>query len=319
MSSIEPLKTGDEIRVVAPSQSARKHGYARAAQRLEGLGYKITFGKYVNERLHLNTASAAERAEDFNNAFRDKKVKAVLALNGGWSANEILPLIDWAVVRANPKPLIGYSDITVLLNALYGKTGQVSFLGPNFGTLGRSTLWQYSFDNLVALLRGELPRELGPSHYWSAHSLKKRRRAQPWTVIQAGSGQGTVIGGNLGTLYLLQGTEYQPRFDQPYILAAEDDSQSGKYTAHEFSRRLESILQLPGARQNLQGMIIGRFEPDSRVTQPILKSIIESKQLKHLPIVANVDFGHTYPMLTLPIGGRLRIDTGKKTCLELLK
>ena len=114
------LEKGDEIRVIAPSQSWGKRryqrGYERAKERLESLGYKITYGQSVKNVLHFGTATREDRAKDFNEAYRDKNVKLVMALSGGWSANEILPLIDWKIVRTNPKPLIGFSDITYCIS-----------------------------------------------------------------------------------------------------------------------------------------------------------------------------------------------------------
>lgn len=321
MDSFAALRPGDEIRVIAPSQSkkpSQKRLYERAQARLEGLGYKITFGNFVESKFHLGTARAADRAKDFNAAYADTQVKAVFASNGGWSANEILPLIDWQVVRDNPKPLVGFSDITVLLNAIYAKTGNVGLLGPNFGTVGYMQSWQYTLDNLNKVLRQEFPLGLTRSTEWGAKK-SDRFRTKPWKIISEGTAEGVLIGGNLGTFYLLQGTEYQPRFDAPFILALEDDAESGKFTGREVSRRFESMLQLPGYRQNLRGILVGRFQPDSKVTQPEIESILASKNLGDIPIIGNVDFGHTLPMVTLPIGGTVRIDsTGGRRLIQLL-
>lgn len=316
-----PLKSGDEIRVIAPSQSWRssyKRQYQRAQERLEALGYVITFGKNVESVFHLGTATAAQRAEDFNNSFADKKVKLVMALGGGWSANEILPLIDWQGLESNPKPLIGYSDITVLLNAMYAKTGNVGYLGPNFGTLGSMISWQYTVDNLNSALMQKSPHGLSRSKVWGVKK-SDRFNTKAWKVLAQGEAEATLVGGNLGTLYLLQGTEYQPRFDKPFIFALEDDDESGKYTAREVSRRFESLLQLPDFRQNLRGVIIGRFQPDSKVTASDIVSILNSKQLGSMPIIANIDFGHTLPMLTLPIGGTIKITTEPRAKITILR
>ena len=301
----------DEIRVIAPSCSKRPKGrklsYARAQKRLEALGYTVSFGGSIAKVFHLDTARAEDRAADFNAAIADANVKAVLAMHGGWAANDILPLIDWQLVKDNPKPLIGYSDITVLLNAVYAKTGCPAFLGPNFDTLGRRQLWQYGLENLDRMLRQDLPYSPRKSRFWMTRGDKRLHRAKPWQVLQAGQAEGVLVGGNLGTFYLLQGTPYQPRFDQPFILLAEDDDEAGKFTAREFARRLESILQLPGVRQNLRGVIIGRFQPSAKVRDKDLVAIIAAKHLGNIPVIARVDFGHTYPMLTLPIGGTAKL------------
>lgn len=318
----KPLKAGDEVRVIAPSQSRlskRETEYKRGQQRWESVGYKVTYGKFVESAWRFGTASVENRLKDLHDAYADSGVKAILALNGGWSANELLPLMDWGLIRSNPKPFIGYSDITVLLNAIYAKTGLPGYLGPNLGTLGYMTSWQYTLNNLQSVLEQKLPLELSKSREWGLWKQRKRYKTKPWKVVQKGEAEGVLLGGNLGTFYLLQGTEFQPSFDKPFILAIEDDDEAGKYTAKEFSRRLESILQLPNVRTNMQGVLAGRFQPDSKVSQNDLTSILKAKQLGPIPVVVNLDFGHTIPMITLPIGGRVKISTINKLNVELLE
>lgn len=292
----------NEIRIIAPSNSwkpKREDSYERARKRLEDADYTVSFGKNVKSTLHLGTASADLRAQDLNDAFADDNVVAIIALHGGFSANEILPLIHWDIVKRNPKPLIGYSDITVLVNAIYAKTGNSSFLGPNFGTIGYEDPGQYSLNGILHALGKQTAYSLQPSKEYIDNEVTYK--SKPWQAIQEGTGKGVLLGGNIQSLFLLQGTEYQPSFDHKYILAIEDDALSREYTLHGFSRNLESILQLPGARQNIQGIIIGRFEPASKVSDSDLKSVIDSKRLK-IPVVSNIDFGHTMPIATLPIG-----------------
>lgn len=309
MQQTQALNPGDEIRVIAPSSSQRtssKRQYERAQERLESLGYKVTFGKFVGDKLHLGVAAAQDRATDFNNAFSDPDVKAVIAMHGGWLANEILPYIDWSAISNNPKPLIGFSDITVLLNAIYAKAGVVTYLGPNFASIGHMRSWEYTLESLDKALK-HTEYEPRPSKLWGVGTQKKGHRTKPWHVLQQGSAEATLLGGNASTLHLLQGTECQPPFDSDFILAFEDDDQSGKVTAHEFSRKLESLLQLPNFRDQIRGMIIGRFMPESKLTDKVLMGIIVSKHLDGIPIIAGLDFGHTLPMLTLPIGGKIKI------------
>lgn len=314
------LEKGDEIRVIAPSQSwsesKERRNYERAEERLESLGYKVSFGESVKKVMHFGTAAREDRAKDFNAAYTDKNVKLVMALSGGWSANEILPLIDWKLVQANPKPLIGFSDITVLLNAIYAKTGVPGFLGPNFSTLGCMLEWQYTLDNFESVMQGSSYR-LSRSKHWGERG-GKRCQAKDWQCLGAGKASAKLIGGNLGTFYLLQGTQYQPKFDDPFIFLLEDDDEAGTYTAREISRRFESLLQLPDFRDNLQGLIVGRFQRNSRVSEKDIASILVSKNLGRIPVVYNVDFGHTLPMLTLPIGQKISLQVGSKVNISLL-
>lgn len=313
------LEKGDEIRVIAPSQSWGKRryqrGYERAKERLESLGYKITYGQSVKNVLHFGTATREDRAEDLNEAYENKNIKLVMALSGGWSANEVLPLIDWQIVRANPKPLIGFSDITVLLNAIYAKTGVSGFLGPNFSTFGRMPEWQYTLNNFESAMQGSSQR-LTKSRSWGERG-SKRYRTKSWQCLEVGKANAKLLGGNLGTLYLLQGTEYQPKFDESFIFLLEDDDEAGGYTAREVSRRFESLLQLPNFRDNLQGLIMGRFQKGSNISEKDITSIIVSKNLGSIPIAYNVDFGHTLPMLTLPIGLEISLIVDNKVNILL--
>ena len=302
-------ETGTEIRVIAPSyrrEPGDKQRNERAAQRLGSYGYTVTFGRHIDANYQLGTAEASDRVTDLHEAFTDPNVKIVMAHSGGWSANELLPLIDWELVRMNSKPLIGFSDITVLLNAIYAKTGIVSYLGPNFGSFGLANSWQYTLDVFDAVMRQEMPLELKPSTMWG-EATGDQYPTQGLQVLQEGEAEAILLGGNFNTFHLLQGTEYQPAFSQPFILVAEDDDESGELTARYFSRGLESILQLPNVRKNLKGIVIGRFLPASKFSLATLAGIIASKQLGSIPVVAEADFGHTMPILTLPIGGTLRV------------
>jgi len=314
------LEKGDEIRVVAPSQSWGKtkyqRGYERAKERLESLGYVVTLGRAVENVLHFGTATREDRASDFNEAYKDKNVKLVMALTGGWSANEILPLIDWQSLQRNPKPLVGFSDITVLLNAIYAKTDVSGFLGPNFSTFGRMLEWRYTLNNFSMIMQGTAQR-LTQSKRWGERATKSYK-TKSWKCLQTGEANAILLGGNLGTFYLLQGTDYQPKFDEPFIFLLEDDDEAGRYTAKEVSRRFESLLQMPNFRDNLQGLIVGRFQKGSNVSDNDIVGILTSKNLGSIPIVYNVDFGHTLPMLTLPIGQKVLLSADNKVNISLL-
>lgn len=315
------LQPGDEIRIVAPSSAwntDRAKQYERAKKNLEKLGFNVTYGKYLEPATHLDAVDVKLRAKDIHDAYRDNSVKAIMALNGGWLANSLLPSLDWDVIKANPKPFIGYSDITVLLNAIYAKTGNIGYLGPNLGTFGIKHEAQYTAENLRSVLCGNGKTvSLVPSKKWGEGKKRKQHVTQPWEVIQPGSAKGTLIGGNIATLYLLQGTDYYPMFKEDTVLAVEDDDEAGEYTKREFDRRLESVLQQPNARKYIKAIVIGRFQSASKVAMEDVRQIIRSKNLKNIPVVANVDFGHTQPLLTLPIGGRMSVSASAKKEVNL--
>ncbi len=321
MRVTKPLKPGDEIRIIGPSASwdrSRIGGYKRSAERLKKLGYKVTYGENIKVSGRFKTAPVQARLEDFHQAYSDKAVKAILCVTGGWSANELLPGINWEHLHGNNKPLIGFSDITVLLNAIFAKTGNIGLLGPNFGSLGRQ-YYHYSLENLQKVLISETEVVLERSKQWEP-SKNKLQETRPWKILQSGQASGVLIGGNLGTYYLLQGTEYAPQFKGDTILAIEDDDEAGKLTAREFDRRLESLLQQPNARTAVKGVLIGRFQLSSKVTMPDIKDIVSRKFHSDVPVIADMDFGHTKPLLTFPIGGMVSIDAmGRKPTIKLIE
>ncbi|MNE71447.1 Murein tetrapeptide carboxypeptidase [compost metagenome] len=127
-------------------------------------------------------------------------------------------------------------------------------------------------------------------------------------MIHPGTEEGVIIGGNLCTLNLLQGTEFMPNLKDA-ILFVEDDFESGPET---FDRDLQSLIHQPGFEQ-VKGLVIGRFQRQSRITPELLCTIIRSKkELRQLPVIADVNFGHTSPMITFPIGGRASLDAAKE-------
>jgi len=302
-----------QIRIIAPADSwkpEKEEFYKSAVNRLQVAGYQVTFAPHVKSVAYLGTASSSERAKDFNEAFSDASVDIIIALHGGFSSNDILPHVDWDIVKNNPKPLVGYSDITVLCNAIFAKTGMKTYLGPNLSTLGLADLWEYTFDSLFEAINHNRPYLLKPSK--SYIDDKQVYKTEPWLTVQDGTGEGILLGGNIQTLFLLQGTEFQSSFDEHFILAIEDDSLSKEYTLHGFARNIESILQLPNVRQNIRGILIGRFEKNSKVTNESLTKLLVSKDLLGIPIIANLDFGHTTPMATLPIGGTVKIEANSE-------
>ena len=130
-----------------------------------------------------------------------------------------------------------------------------------------------------------------------------------WWIINKGKSKGIILGGNLCTINLLQGTKYFPSFTEDTILFIEDDAMAGPQFDVEFDRNIQSLIQQPNFK-NIKGIVIGRFEISSQMTKEKLIEIIKSKKdLFNIPIIANVDFGHTTPMITFPIGGIAEIDT----------
>lgn len=313
----QKLQKGDLIRIIAPSLSLQLIGEdikQIANKRIEDMGLILSFGKHVNEKDDFVSSSIKSRIEDLHEAFADKNIKAIITVIGGFNSNQLLQYIDWDLIKNNPKIFCGYSDITVLNNAMYVKTGLITYSGPHYSTFGQKLHFDYSLEHFKKCLFSNEQFEIQSSKEWSddAWYLNQNKREplpnEGYLVIHEGEAEGTIIGANLCTFNLLQGTEYMPSLVDS-ILFIEDDYESAPHT---FDRDLQSLIHQPGF-DGVKGIVIGRFQKATKMTNDLLKQIIETKrELKNIPVIANVDFGHSDPKITFPIGGFAEIKAFQK-------
>ncbi|KAB7707201.1 LD-carboxypeptidase [Bacillus aerolatus] len=306
------LQPGDEIRVIAPSMSmaiVKGEQVEIARERLEGFGLRVTFGRHVHEHDLVFSTSIENRIEDLHEAFRDPNVKAIFTAIGGYNANQLLAHIDYELIKNNPKILIGYSDITALQLAIYQKTGLITYSGPHFSTFGMRKMADYTVQGMLAALTNDAPFELEPPETWSDDKWYLDQEDRTYypnagpVVVTEGKAKGRLIGGNLCTMNLLQGTEFMPSLKDA-MLFIEDDNETHLMT---FDRNLQSVLHLPDAKE-LKAILIGRFQKESDITESALVSLLKNKpELAGIPVIANVSFGHTDPIATLPVGGRTEV------------
>jgi len=312
------LKKGDEVRIIVLSNSlalVSEENKKIANERLEDLGLKISFGKHVNEINDFLSTSIESRIEDFHDAFSDKNVKAVLVVLGGANANQMLSYVDWDIIKNNPKIFCGYSDVTIFNNSLYAKTGLVNYYGPFYSNFGQKLYFDYTLDYFKKCLFSENSYLIEPSSMWSDDKWYKDQENRVLVpnegrlVLREGKASGVILGGNLCTLNLLQGTEYFPKFEEDTILFLEDNELTNSLS---FDRDLQSLLHQANI-EKIKGVVIGRFQKASGMTGELLEKIIKTKkELNNIPIVSNIDFGHTSPICTFPIGGTVKIDIKKE-------
>jgi len=330
MKKIYPakLQSGDELRVIAPSRSMSIIGADSreiAKKRFLELGLKVSFGKHIEESDEFRSSSIKSRVSDIHDAFKDKKVKAVFTIIGGFNCNQILDYLDWEIIKNNPKIFCGFSDITALNNAIFQKTGLVNYSGPHYSTFSQKLHFDYTLEYFKKCLMEDAPFEILASENWSDDPwyMDQDKRIliknEGLRSINNGTAEGTIIGGNLGTLSLLQGTSYFP-IVKDAILFVEDDEMDGGMTDVSFDRRLQSLISMPQFK-NVRGVVIGRFQNASKMTIDKITKIVKSKrELSKIPVIAGVDFGHTDPKITLPIGGEARLSAkGAKIKLEFTK
>jgi muramoyltetrapeptide carboxypeptidase LdcA involved in peptidoglycan recycling len=308
----EKLKEGDEIRVIAPSQSLAiisEEIKTIALERFFEINIQITFGENAEEKDETNSSRIDSRIKDLHQAFSDPKVKGILTVLGGFNSNQLLDYLDWELIKKNPKIFCGFADITALNNAIFQKTGLVNYSGPDFSTFGQRLYFEYTLEYFKKCLFLNYPFYCGASKEWSDDSwfLDQNNRSlttnSGLSLIKEGEAEGTIVGGNLSTFRLLQGTQYFPSLEGTILFIEED----GEIPLEKLDRDLQSLIHLPDFK-GVKGMIFGRFQRGSSLDEYKIKQLVDSKkELANLPMIAGVDFGHTDPKITFPIGGKARI------------
>lgn len=328
MTIIPPkLKKGDGVRVIAPACSLATPWITDEAkniaiQRFKELGLALSFSKHVNEIDDFDSSSIESRISDLHEAFADTSIQLVLPVTGGFNCNQLLSYIDYDLIKTNPKIFCGYSDITALSNAIYAKTGLITYLGSSFFSFGEKKGFDYELEYFKKCLFSDKSFEVKASPKWSddrwAYDQENRnfRNNEGFWIIHEGEAEGKIIGGNQCTLNLLQGTEYMPDIKDS-ILFLEDDDEAHIAT---IDRDLQSIIHLPDFKK-VRAIVFGRFQVATKMTRKLLTQIVETKkELASLPVIANVDFGHTSPMITFPIGGTAKlVAQDNKVKLEIIK
>jgi muramoyltetrapeptide carboxypeptidase LdcA involved in peptidoglycan recycling len=269
----------------------------------------VTFGEHVELIDDFASSSVEARLDDLHHAFADPDVDAILTVIGGFNSNQLLNGIDYDAIRSHPKVLCGFSDITALGNAIYARSDVVTYSGPHYSSFGMKHHFDYTQTSFLECLFSDEPFELVPSPTWSDDRWfdnQDDRRLEPnegWWVLNPGAAAGTIVGGNLCTFNLLQGTPSMPPLSDT-IVFIEDDAQVRPW---DFDRDLTSLICQP-AFEGVRGLVIGRFQRATEMTGDLLAQVITTKpELNDLPVIANVDFGHTTPITTFPIGGRATI------------
>ncbi len=266
---------------------------------LKNHGFKVKVGKNALNNTLKYSATPQEKAEDMNSMFADKEVKAIICSQGGANSNSILPLLDFEIIKNNPKIFLGISDITVLLNAIYQKTGLVTFHGNDvmwgFGAEHTDYDEQEFVDRLVKGKIGEVK-----------HNSK-------WKCIKEGITEGVLIGGNLNCLNKLAGTKYQPDFEAKILLLETfDESNAPDDVEAELSR-----LKQMGVFEKIKGLWIGYYNHKSKIPyEEIVMNVVKDYDF---PILKCDDFGHNTPNTTIPIGIKIKLDATNKQIVLLDK
>lgn len=327
-----PLKLsyGDTIGFFSPSAPATcfaKERYLRAVNYLESKGFKLIAGKLTEKIDFYRSGTIKERAEELNELIRNPEVKCIISTIGGMNSNSLLPYIDYEAFSKNPKILIGYSDITAILLAVYEMTGITTYYGPalvaSFGEFSPFVDMTYEAFSNILVAAPKYPIELSCPPVWTDEYIdwnkqkgsKTEYQNDGWITVNSGIVEGRLIGGNLNTLEGIWGTKYMPEIKQGDILFIEDSLKTAAIIERSFA-----LLKNSGTYKLLGGLILGKHEQfddcqSGRKPYEILLEVVGDELT--FPVLADFDCAHTHPMLTLPIGGKVRLDASKKEVIIL--
>jgi muramoyltetrapeptide carboxypeptidase len=305
------LREGDLVGLIAPGGHTSDSSIEKSVKRIEALGFRVRQGANLRE-VHGNYAgSVQQRLADLHAMFADPEVKAIWCIRGGSGCISLLSSIDYALIRANPKILLGYSDITALHLAILRHAGLVTFHGP-VASSGQS---DYSTEHMLALLMDPAPT------YTIPMAMENARRAatEPHYAIRTvhgGKATGTLTGGNLSMVSALAGTPYAADFRNGILFIEE---------VNEAPYRIDrwmTQLDLSGGLAHAAGVMIGICDNCEGHDEDISLTLDQTLDI-HLqplvkPAVTGYSFGHIRNQFTIPMGIRATLDTERQT-LTLLE
>ncbi|MCJ1227276.1 hypothetical protein MMC12_003931 [Toensbergia leucococca] len=325
------LQHGDIIAFISPSSrlntifSDRVHRAKAFFEDQLGFHVKVIYDPTATTSIK---AGAIQRCNEIHDAFKDPSIKAIICTIGGLSANELLPYLDFALIAANPKIFVGYSDITLLHYAFYSKASLRTFYGPavipQFGEY--PAVFSLTLEHFLHVLQnpasvpvGALPR----SKEWTEEFLdwgtpssdispRKMLPSRPWKWLRHGKAQGRIFGGCLPSILQLKGTPYDVNYYGRILLLElpEGDAGPGKPTPVENARLMMSDLVNAGVLGVIKGLVIGRpYMYDEEMRETLEKVVLDVLVGTDCPILADVDVGHTDPILTIPLDALVKLDS----------
>jgi muramoyltetrapeptide carboxypeptidase len=313
------LRPNDLLAFYSPSSPATAFAprrTARAVDFLRAQGLRLLPGALTGQRQGYRSGSIDQRAEELNALIRNPDVRCIMSTIGGANSNSLLPYLDYAALRADPKIIIGYSDATAILLAIYRRCGLVTFYGPalvaSFGEYPPFVDLTYAaFRELLIDPPGTPYTYATPPIWtdqfldWETQAGAKEARPNRWLTVQPGQASGRLIGGNLNTITGFWGSEFIPAIEAGDILLIEDSLKDAATV-----ERLFAFLKLNGVFDRIGGIILGKHElfNDQQTGWRPHDLLIEVLRDPAMPILADFDCCHTHPMLTLPLGLRVELD-----------
>jgi muramoyltetrapeptide carboxypeptidase len=300
------LRRGDVVGLIAPGGYTNDAAIEKAVRNIEALGFRVKPGAYLREVFGNYAGSSQQRLADLHAMFADPEVKAIWPIRGGSGCISLLSGLDVALIRRNPKVLIGYSDITALHLAIFKQTGLVTFHGP----VASSTLTAYAKQHMMAVLTEP------QATYTIPMSLENAERAaqEPHFGIHTfthGVATGPLMGGNLSMVAALAGTPYAADIKNSILFL--EDVNEAPYRIDRWMTQLD----LAGGFANAAALVVGICQNCGPEHEDVSLTLERTLAL-HLhplviPAVSGYSIGHIRNQCTLPMGVRATLDTHAQT------
>lgn len=300
------LQSGDKIALVAPGSYISDAELQDSIKNLNDLGFETMYSDKILLQSGYFAGTDEDRAKDLMEKFSDKTVRGIVCARGGYGCSRILPLLDYSVIRTNPKALVGYSDITALLYGIYQKAGLISFHGP----VGTSTFNDYSLNNFKKVLMNP-----NNSSTFSNSISGDDENIYGVTTIVKGKRKGRLVGGNLSIMVSLIGTEFDLDYSNKIVFIEEVGEEP-----YRIDRMLTQMMQA-GKFKNSAGIMMGIFrkcevKEESALTSKsftlmeVLKDRFSSLKI---PVVYGMSFGHVKDKFTIPFGALAELNADRQT------
>jgi muramoyltetrapeptide carboxypeptidase len=306
------LKEGDRLALIAPGSYISEKELQESIKNLSDLGFEVTFSERLMMQNGYFSGNDKERAADLMEMFERDDVKGIVCARGGYGCARILPLLDYDIIRANPKVLVGYSDITALLYGIFQKAGLITFHGP----VSISTFNEFSVSNFKRVLM--YPES--SSSFENANNSDDKNDYGVTSIVK-GKRKGRLVGGNLSIMVSLIGTEYDVDYSKNIVFIEEIGEEP-----YRVDRMLTQLIQA-GKFENASGVMMGIFDKcEPKEKDPAYgKSFTLMEVLKDrlgnlkIPVVYGMSFGHIKNKFTIPFGALAELDADKQTFTLLEK
>ncbi len=299
------IKPGTNVALIAPAGPINEESLIAACKKIESLGFHPKYTKRILEHKGYLAGNDAIRLADLHEAFENSNNDFILCIRGGYGSSRIVDKIDYSLIKRNPKVFIGFSDITVLLNTIWQRTGLVTF----HGVVGKSEFTEYTSKLFLEMISFS-------SSTYKIHS----ENSQHVNIITEGKAQGRLVGGNLSIINSLLGTPFEIDFTGKIVFIEDIDE-----PPYKIDRMLTQLL-LAGSLQKAAAIILGDFSgcdadnsEKNRGDSLSLSDVFSDRLLNlKIPVIKGFSFGHTNNQAIFPIGITAEIDTSK-TYLKLLE